>query len=275
MSANAVKKRVSKLEDMGVIVRYVVELTPAMIDAEILLAVVSTDGTQDEEEFANQIGSNPLVFDVDPLTGATYLVFADYTSPVELSELGRFLRGLQGVLSVELHTLLRFQEHKKDDFTGLQLRVLEVLMEDAKMPLVSIAEKTGLTTRRVRRTIQELLDSNNVRFTLKWNPEASKGIPFIVRIDFDESKIQPTDCERWLREKFPIPLWEVMISSSDPIIFAYFVAEDQTHLERLTREVRQVAFVKSVFAFVNKPTRVFPGLRNDRLTEMLLQKRGK
>jgi DNA-binding Lrp family transcriptional regulator len=273
MSANAVKKRVSKLEELGVIVRYVVELTPAMIDAEILLAMVSTDGTQDEEEFANLIGGNLHVFDVGPLTGASYLVFADYTSPVELSDLGRFLRGLRGVLRVELHTLLRFQEPKKDEFTGLQLRVLSALMEDARMQLVSIADKTGLTTRRVRRTVQELLDSNNVRFTLKWNPEASKGIPFIARIDFDESKIQSTDCERWLRERFPIPLWEVMISSSEPTIFVYFVAEDQTHLERLTREVRQVAFVKSVVTFVNKPTRVFPGLRNHRLTEMLLQKR--
>ncbi|UCH05551.1 MAG: AsnC family transcriptional regulator [Candidatus Thorarchaeota archaeon] len=273
MTANAIKKRVSKLEESGVIVKYVVELTPAMIDAEVLLAVVSTDGTQDEDDFANLMGSNPLVFDVDPLTGATYLVFADYTSPRELSELGRFMRGLQGVLSVELHTLLRSWEHTGDEFTGLQLRVLDVLMEDARMPLVSIAEKAGLTTRRVRRTIQELLDSNSVRFTLKWNPEASKGIPFIAHIEFDESEIQPTDCERWLREAFPIPLWEVMISSSNPTIFAYFVAENQTHLEKVARQVRRAAFVKSVITFVNKPTRVYLGPRNHRLTEMLQQKK--
>ncbi|MFW9944013.1 MAG: Lrp/AsnC family transcriptional regulator [Candidatus Sifarchaeia archaeon] len=271
MSANAVKKRVSKLEEMGVIVQYVVELTPTMIDAETLLAVVSTDGTQNEEEFANQIGSNPLVFDVDPLTGAIYLVFADYTSPAEMSELGRFLRGLKGVLSVELHTLLRSQNQRKDEFTALQLRVLAALMEDARMPLVSIARKTGLTTRRVRRTVQELLDSNGVQFTLKWNPEASKGIPFIVRIEFDESKTELVDCGKWLRERFPIPLWEVMMSSSEPTIFAYFVAQDQTHLELLTREVRGGEFVKSVVTFVNKPTRVFPGPRNHRLTEMLKQ----
>jgi DNA-binding Lrp family transcriptional regulator len=272
MTATAVKKRVAKMEESGVIIRYAVELTPAMIDAEILLAVVSTDGSQDEEEFTNLIGDNPLVFDVSPLTGATYLVFADYTSSAELSELGRFIRTQKGVLGVELHTILRFRERGLDEFTGLQLRVLKVLVENARMPLTNITEKTGLTARRVRKIIQELLDSNSVLFTLKWNPEASKGIPFTIRIAFDESKIKPTDCEMWLRETFLVPLWEVMMSSSDPTIFAYFVAQDQTHLEQIATEVRQAAFIKSVVTFVNKPTRVFLGPRNYRLTEMLQQR---
>ncbi len=269
MTANAIKKRVAKLEKSGVIVEYVVELTPAMIGSEVLLAVVSTDGTRDEEDFAALIGDNPFVFDVGPLTGATCLVFADYVSSAELSELGRFLRGLEGVLRVELHSLLRPSEPERDEFTRLQLRVLSALMEDARMPLVDIAERSGLTSRRVRRTIQELLDSGGVNFTLKWNPEASEGIPFIARIDFDESKVKPDDCQKWLTETFPIPLWEVMISSSEPVIFAYFVAANQTHLEQLAREVRNAEFVKSVITFVNKPTRVFSGPRNYRLTEML------
>ncbi len=260
------------MEGSGVILRYAVELTPSMIDAEVLLAVVSTDGSQDEDDFVNLIGNNPLVFDVSPLTGATYLIFADYISSEELSELGRFMRALQGVQSVELHTLLRFRERKMDEFTGLQLRVLEVLAEDARMPVVNIAEKTGLTSRRVRKIVQELLDSNGVRLTLKWNPEASKGIPFITRIAFIESKITPTDLERWLLDEFPVPLWEVMMSSSDPTIFAYFVARDQTHLEQIVRDVRRAEFVKSVVSFVNKPTRVFLGPRNYRLTEMFLKK---
>jgi Lrp/AsnC family leucine-responsive transcriptional regulator len=271
MTANAVKKRVAKMEESGVIVRYSVELTPSAIDAEVLLAVVSTDGSQDEDDFVDLIGNNPLVFDVSPLTGATYLVFADYSSSTELSELGRFLRALKGVLRVEIHTLLRFREREIDEFTGLQLRVLKALLEDARMPLASIAKKAGLTARRVRKIVQELLDSNSVRLTIKWNPEASKGVPFIARIAFDESKIIPTDLERWLRDVFPIPLWEVMMSSSDPVIFAYFVAQDQTHLEEIVRDVRRAEFVKSVISFVNKPTRVFLGPRNYRLREMLLK----
>jgi DNA-binding Lrp family transcriptional regulator len=270
MTANAVKKRVDKMEKSGVILRYTVELTPEMIEAEVLLAFVSTDGRQDEEEFANVLGNYPLVFDVSPLTGAIFLVFADYTSSAEFSELGRFIRAQPGVKDVELHTLLRFRERDMSEFSNLDLRVLKVLVEDdVRMSISSIAEKTGLTARRVRRVINDLLEGNSVRFTIKWNPEASKGIPFIIRITYDESAVETTYLEKSLLDKFPIALWETMISSSGPTIFAYFVAQDQTHLEQIVRDVRKIGNVDSVVSFVNKPTKIFQGPRYHKLAEML------
>jgi len=61
ISANAVRKRFDRLIETGVIEEFVVLLRPDMVGSEYLVALVQTDGTENEEEFIEYLGANPNI----------------------------------------------------------------------------------------------------------------------------------------------------------------------------------------------------------------------
>ena len=59
LSANAIKKRINNMISKGVIEQFTISLSLEMIDAEIMMSIVHTDGTEDEEKFIIEIGTDP------------------------------------------------------------------------------------------------------------------------------------------------------------------------------------------------------------------------
>jgi DNA-binding Lrp family transcriptional regulator len=286
ISANAVKKRVKKLSDIGVIDSFTVILSPAMIGAEVLYAFVYTDGSENEKEFITTIGNNPLVFNVGFAVsgvGRVYNVYAQYTSSQDLSEIGRFLRQLHGVTQVEVHPLLPTADTKTkhippsgeisaiNEFSKLHLRVLSVLVDDARIPISEIAARTNLTARRVRKIIQELLESGAVMFSVRWNLSAGGYDQFIIRIELDEKTINSLNLAVWLEEQFPREFWVVYHSASAPIVFATFVVLNLQEAEQISRRIKQTPFVKSTTLLVRFSETKFPWLGEIKLKELLKQ----
>lgn len=286
ISANAVKKRVKKLIDTGIIDSFTTILSPAMIGAEVLFAFVYTDGSEDENAFITTIGNNPLVFNVGfAVSGAgrVYTVYAQYTSSQDLSEIGRFLRQQQGVTHVEIHPLLPTADTKTKhvpasgaidtltEFSRLQLRVLRVLVDDARMPISEIAARTNLTARRVRKIIQELLESGAVMFSVRWNLSAGGYDQFVIRIEFDEETSNSLNLNGWLENQFTSEFWVVYHSASAPIVFATFVVLNLQEAELISRRIKQASFVKSTTLLVRFSETKFPWLGEIKLTELLKQ----
>ena len=115
LSANAIKHRLAKLVDDRVITRFAMRLSIAMADSESFLAFVLTDGTESVLDFVSLIGKKSMVCHVSALacvSGGAYLVVGEYSGPVMLAELGFFLRNLDQVHSVELHTMLTTDLHR-------------------------------------------------------------------------------------------------------------------------------------------------------------------
>ena len=77
LSANAIKKRVMKLQELGVIKRFTVWLSLAMINAEMFVAIASTDSNQNDEALINAIGNSPMVHRVAPLANEDIMVFGE------------------------------------------------------------------------------------------------------------------------------------------------------------------------------------------------------
>ena len=152
MTANAIKKRVNKLIENGTIHSFVVYLSFAMIDAESFLAILTPATSNTEEELLKEIVKNPHVFSTGFLSDGTCIVFTEYEGETGQSELQQFLDSLGNVAHYELHTLLS-PRGRKVEFKPLEIRVLKSLVEDPRAPATEIAEKTGLTPRRVRKII--------------------------------------------------------------------------------------------------------------------------
>jgi len=268
ISANAVKKRVQKLEDSGVIHRYSIRLSLAMLDAQFLLGLIRTDGSQDEETFVNRIGESPSIVAAAAYSDGHYALLAEYVSTVELMELGSHLRTLDGVEEVELHTLVSSRGTKKD-LSNQQLMILYHLREDPRMSIVDLARETGMTARRVRRLVTELVEGDSIRFTANLELAEAGSIPFLARVGWNEKKADYRDVLGWLMGKYPDSLWEWYISVSEPVIFCLFTAEDLNEMNSKAREIRQQDFVDRVKVIVSSYHDGFGGPRSRRLDEMI------
>jgi DNA-binding Lrp family transcriptional regulator len=268
ISATAVKKRVEKLTESGVIAQFIVELNLAMIDGEFYLALIQTDASVAEEEFITTLGTHLMISEAGALAGGAYIAFGTYIGSDGLMEIGKFLRTLKSVEGVEIHTLL-FPRGRKSRLKKLHLRVLGQLLDDPRTPVTKIAKDTGLAARTVSRAIDEILKSESVRLSIRWNLNATDSITFLSKIVWDEVKINLGSLMDWLRREFPMEFWEPLISADSPAMFPAFVVDSLRDVKRITDKLQHADFITTVVTLIGKPSRSFYDLRRYRLEEMV------
>jgi len=268
MTANAIKKRVNKLVDNGTIHSFVVYLSFAMIDAEAYLAILTPEGTNKEEEILTHIVKNPHVFSTGLLSDGTCIIFAEYEGADGKSDFEQFLNNLDDVAHFELHTELS-PRGEKVEFSPLQLRVLKCLVEDPRAPATTIAEKTRLTPRRVRKIIQQLLDSGGVNFVARLNLNAGSGVIYYAQIRWNEDLGHHHDVENWLEKEFPGQYFDSHISATAPMMLSLFVIDHLRDAESMSRSVCQGSMIESVKTIFPFPTKKNVRLQKLRLDEIL------
>jgi len=291
ISANAIKKRVTKLQTSGVLKRFAIWLSLSMIDAEMLVAFIRTDGSQDDEELITSIGNNPMIHRAAYLSNGGIVAFGEYNGAKGLNELSRFLRNQDGVAEVEIHTLLT-EKGGKITFTPIQLKVLDQLRKNARMSIVELAKRTGLTARTIRRVLDQLGGNNPttrafvvrenlrpeqrasnepVHFRSFWNLNAGSNISFAARINYSEERGNPAELDAWLRNQYPVAHWYSYASASEPLLFSTFVVQNVGDFEKIHLSLKRGPMVDSVETLVFFPQRHFKGLREIRLEELLAQ----
>ncbi len=265
MTANAIKKRVNKLVDNGTIHSFVVYLSFAMINAESFLAILTPETSNIEEEILKEIVKNPHVFSTGFLSDGTCIVFAEYESDTGQSEFNEFLESLENVARFELHSL-RSPRGRKVDFKPLEIRVLKSLVEDPRAPATEIAEKTGLTPKRVRKIISQLLDGGGVLFVTRLNLNAGSGVIYYAQIHWNEKKGNHHDVEEWLESEFPGQYFDSHISATAPMMLSLFVIDHLRDAENMSRSISKGNLIKSV-----KTIFPFPTMKNVRLQRLRLE----
>ncbi|MBY8998359.1 MAG: Lrp/AsnC family transcriptional regulator [Candidatus Thorarchaeota archaeon] len=271
LTATAIRKRLDRLTKTGVIEEFSIVLRPAMMDSDYLIALVSTDGSENEAAFIEQIGSNLMVIQVGQVvtsTGRLYFVHSEYIGAEGLQNLGTFLRTLEPVTDIELHTTL-IQRGEKFDIKNLHLRVLKLLLDDARMQVSEISERTGLTSRRVSRAIQEMQDSNAFWFAARWNLSLGSNTEFYLKIKYDEQTATKDVVDEWLRDAFPDEYWFSFYSAMEPTLFAKFVTDHFREAEEISRTVKNAPFLKSVDVLLSYPVKKFPRLGRILIEEMI------
>ncbi|MFW9845887.1 MAG: winged helix-turn-helix transcriptional regulator [Candidatus Thorarchaeota archaeon] len=264
LTANATKKRITRLLESGLIDRFMTTLAFPMIDAELVLAVVHTDGTEYPEDLIELIGKNPSVMQVSTVAcgrGGLYCVFGAAAGSEELLEFGSNLRSFESVLSVEVHVLL-FSRGKKIELTRTQKKVLKFLVNNPRMAISEIAESSGMTARRVRKAIDELQEGEGVHFAVFWNLGKGGLTETFIRIEWDEKSSRSDEIVEWLRKEHPLEFWSPFVSATEPVVFARVIVDELEKAESIARAVRRVPFVKSVATLVFYSNKLFdwPGV---------------
>ena len=274
LSPNAVKNRVTRLIEAGVLADFTVKLSIETADAEFFLAIIRTDGTERFENFVAHIGNNPMICHVSALvslSGGAYLVAGEYPDTATLAELGTFLRGSEEVQEVELHTMLTtdLERGRKMDFSRVQMKVLRCLSQNPRMQISKIADITGLAAKTVRRALREIVDGGGVNFTARFDLAAGGFLDVFVRINWDEKMISVDELIQWLEKEYPVEFWAPWSSISAPVIFGDFVVGNLPDAEQISNQIREAPFVISTTLLVNLTAWKFPFFTELRLKEMI------
>lgn len=268
MTANAVKKRVTKLVESGTIHSFVVYLSFAMADVAAFLAIVSPEGTQTDEALVTQIAQNPHVYSVGQLSDGTCIVFAEYQGASGHVQLDSFLAGLSGIRQYEIHSL-RTPRGNMVEFSPLQIRVLKSLIDDPRMPATEIAEQTGLTPRRVRRILAKLQEGGGLNFVARLNLNAGPGVIYYAQIVYDEAKTDHEGVKTWLNKEFTGIYFDSHCSETAPMMLSLFVVDHLRQAEPLSRRIEDSPLIKSVRTIFPFPTKKNVRLQRKLLEEML------
>jgi DNA-binding Lrp family transcriptional regulator len=271
ITANAIRKRFDRLVETGVIEEFVVR--PEMVGSEYLVALVYTDGTEDEEEFIEYLGANLNVIQVGQIVTSSnrlYFVNCEYIGAQGLKGLGSFFRQLETITDLELHTIL-VPRGQMFNIKRLHLQVLNILLEDARMQVSHIANRLGITARRTGRAIREMQKGGAFWFSMRWNLSLGDNHEFYLKIEYDERISTRESIDKWLTENYPIEYWFCFCSAMEPVVFAKFVTDHFRDAQPITQAVKNEDFCHSVDVLLSYPVRKFPRLGTIKIRELIAE----
>lgn len=272
ISANAIKKRIDKLESNGIIESYIVELSYTMVDAERGMLFVSTTGIEDSTKFISELGKNETINYIGELSGSVYIIFCSYQNGSEgLGKVAAFIRAFDFVTKIEIYPLFT-EKGVKRDFSHQELLVLRELVKNPREPVSSIAEATNLPARVIKKILDEFKTNERVMLTIRWNLNAGNNMIFLERIEFDEKIFTIEKLNAWLATTLQKSYLAPIICSTVPVIYAAFTIEQLNELHEIESILKKHTGFKSLITYMGKPSYSFDDIKNDYLRHLLNEK---
>ncbi|MDF1538574.1 MAG: winged helix-turn-helix transcriptional regulator [Candidatus Thorarchaeota archaeon] len=271
ISANAVRKRITNLLETGVIVEFATLFTPAMTNSESLFIQIQTNGCEDPDELSESLGNHPSVLQVTRVAsgiGGSYIIFAEYLDSLQMLDLNSFVRSVECVVDIDAHPLLT-SRGGRIELKHIHLRVLRFLIDSPRMQVSEIARKAGMTARSARRALDEMLESEAIWFSARWDLAASGSTRFFARIEFNPKTGSHEEIEEWLRHEYPHAYWYSYVSATEPIIFANFVVDHIGDADNISRNLINAEFITSAIPLIVFPTKKYHRIGMTMLEEKL------
>ncbi|MFX1245093.1 MAG: winged helix-turn-helix transcriptional regulator [Promethearchaeota archaeon] len=284
LTVNAIKKRVDKLLESGVIVRFTVALCCTRYGLTQLAITLSTDGNENKVALIQQLGDTRQLTHVVNIIEGRYVSVAQVSGVEELLDLERTLRGIDHVTQVEINRYhvasgaitslgqkpcVPATDSQALTFTKLQKQVLRCLVDDARMPVVEIARQSKLTPKRVRSVLKELQTSGNIHFTHRMVLGAGEDFDCIVKVGYNPGQGGPLEIVEWFKERYPLEHWHSHWPLEEPEVWNKLVVTDLRTVEEISEAVKELPMVQSVETLIYHAMRIFPAPNETRLHQML------
>jgi len=245
VSSKTARLRVEKLVEDGTVNEFMVLKSLKMSHYDLAFIIMRSDGTVDPELFIQRIHSNPMIYVSAPLTTGDFILHAEYQGSKGMNELNIFLRSQEGVADVEVHPTVRDRGGTIELKLGHK-RLLSFLMDDARMPISELTKRTGFSARRVRRLLEEMIDSRGIAFSIKYNPNKEEEISFIIKMNFDNRVTSGIELESKIAQSYPREYFRSHFSATQATLLSVFTVEHLTEMEKLSVELRSFSGVTAI-----------------------------
>ncbi len=273
LSASSVWRRVTELEETGIIDRYVLTLTSKVITPIVIQAMLSLDGTRSEEDILDEILAQEDVTSLTSVVNRFCMVSYEVRSHNEGEEIRKRLSAIAGVQSIDAYT---YQDPIPEDFVPIELdfsdeqkEVLRLLVENPKMSINEIVERTERPYRKVKKILDEILETGAIRWALDWNPNAKGNEMFIFRLVTGSAITSIEDIKElaaWMSTKYPDNFWWGYPMASGTCMFVNLVFDKIEAAITAKRQIAEHQNIKYAELFF-----VIAHLKKPRLAERILQ----
>ncbi len=243
-------------------------LSPAMVGVNRLLGLLTADGSRDEVEVMDEIGSHSGVIASASYSNGIYALVGEYTSPEELLDLSSYFRKIESIEKTEIHQTI-VPLGTQMELTRMHLRVLKPLLLGPRLSVVEVSKKSGLTARRVRRLLNQLEESGAVRFQALLKLGAANSIPFLARVTWDERTANYQEILDWIAKTYPLSHWETYVSATEPVLYSLIAVESLIEVNDVTSALRKYEKIQSVKALISKYHKFYPSITKQKLVEMI------
>ncbi len=268
-SRGVVRKRIERLQDIGVIEHFTAWYSLAMIEANLVLSHITTDQQTEKVEILGSLEQNPMIHVVIPTVTNDVVVHAEAIGLDGLSNLGVSIRKLRGVDKAELHPI-QFNRGRKFEMKRIHLRVMSALFLNSRLSGAEIARRTALSPRSVRRALNEIVAGQGIIFGIARNPGAESGLHFYVKTTWDDRKTEAEAIIKKTQQIFPEATWESYVSACNPTLFTRFFVRYAKDAERISSAISGFEGVESIENLVLYPARVTSSLSRERLKDDIL-----
>ncbi|MFX0036652.1 MAG: winged helix-turn-helix transcriptional regulator, partial [Candidatus Hermodarchaeota archaeon] len=185
LSVSAVHKRIKALEDDGVITAYIAR--PSVIALKCLFVVVYGTSKAKVMGLVRKIlGQHENINEV-AILGSKYFFISAYLRDIsELQEFSSYVsktaqisEPLIGILNVPYITI-------PETLINTDFKILKYLNRDARKPITDVADDTGLSSKTVRKRIDNMIKNKLVSFTIEWKPLSTQSFFSIFFIYLNE-----------------------------------------------------------------------------------------
>lgn len=243
ISGGAVRVRIKKMQERGVIEKFFLKIEPPILGHGVLYFVVSGENIQEILEQVSLVGEPYIV--VPCVGGVTVCGIAIQENLEQKIELAKKLMKDLRVLSI-------FEAENsvfKSNLTKTDLQILEELIKEPRQKIEKIAKSTNLSTKTITRCIEKLHENDGFQFTLIYDPTKIEDfIPHAVLtwINGDLKETLENLNNTFSKSYLQIPF----IAKNQIVLFLY--SDSIFKMDELTQKVRTSKNVKSADLFIPK-----------------------
>jgi DNA-binding Lrp family transcriptional regulator len=157
----------------------------------------------------------------------------------------------------------------KVNLTNLHLRVLEPLIEDPHMPIAEVAKLAGLSAKRVRKIIQELIRSRGILFTVVTDVSAGDVLHVVYRVNYNPQVIDSDTLIDTIRADFQKEYRQVIKSAIEPVLWLEFFVNHLSDSEVIAARIREIPSIELESTIIPYPRKWYRSRRSEWLREKI------
>ncbi len=240
LSINGVKKRISNLENEGVIKGYSCELSFGILGEETGLARINVSRTIERvQEVVDIIGNHKLIFTVGVGIDNNLIAVFTYRNNSEVIELENWIKSLSHIDKVEIFLLLTNPNKTTSSITAADYKIISELKNNGRMPLKTLSERTQISSRTLKKRIARLSNTRLIYFSTLLSPGSSEELiifTIFCTLRFEANKIE--FFQKAMRN-FMENFWVGWIVIEKPVVILSFFTPSIKKIRIIEEELKQ------------------------------------
>ncbi|MHA1669251.1 MAG: winged helix-turn-helix transcriptional regulator [Promethearchaeota archaeon] len=173
ISVNSIHKRVKSLVELGIIKNFKARLGFANFSNISNIVMFGIPTIKDKILLLEELGKNEFIYNISRASGNLFYIYAYIRNISDLDSLVPFIRktGKISELTVGIDRSLPPMLIKdKKKLTNLDYLIVNSLKDNSRKTISDIAEEVGVSTKTIKRRLDNLVENYLVEFYLDWFP---------------------------------------------------------------------------------------------------------